>query len=153
MVITVPVAIGLGLLGGASQTDAGKKVIATVLTALGDVLRTAMEGVQAVRDKVAHALDENNEDGADGEGETCEVPGITEGLDMADPTTWPSPPGEGPFTEGEPSRSKPRKRGEKSLYDKDGGEYRPHKPDKHHDDGHWDYKPPGKNTPWTNIDP
>ena len=64
------------------------------------------------------------------------------GIDLGDTDTWPAPPGDGPFTEGEPSRQGPRERGEKSLYDKDGGEWRPHLPDKYHPRGHWDYKPP-----------
>ena len=55
--------------------------------------------------------------------------------------TWPDPPTDSKLTEGEPSKKKPRKRGEKSLYDEDGGEWRPHKPDRYHDEGHWNYKP------------
>lgn len=43
-------------------------------------------------------------------------------------------------------------RGEKSLYDDRGGEWRPHLPDKYHQ-GHWDYKPAGKNVPWQDVDP
>jgi len=74
-----------------------------------------------------------------------------EDIDMTNPQTWPKPPVEGEVTPGEPSRKKNRERGEKSLFDKKGGEWRPHKPDKHHDEGHWDYKPPGENTPWENV--
>jgi RHS repeat-associated protein len=79
---------------------------------------------------------------------------IDENIDMSDSKTWPQPPSDkGPFTEGEPSRTKPRERGECSLYDCEGGEWRPHKPGKHHTEGHWDYKPPGNNTGWENIRP
>jgi hypothetical protein len=74
-------------------------------------------------------------------------------IDPKDPTTWPTPPGKGPFRPGNPSRAKPRNRGEKSLYDPEGGEWRPHLPDKYHDKFHWDYKPPGKNKPWHDIYP
>jgi hypothetical protein len=67
---------------------------------------------------------------------------------------WPIPPGKGPFKIGDPSRTKPRERGEKSLYDSEGGEWRwdasGHQPDYK---PHWDYKAPGKNTPWINIPP
>ena len=52
-------------------------------------------------------------------------------------------------TEGPPSRAKPRARGEKSKYDDKGGEWRPHKPDKYHPEGHWDHKPSGG--AWQNI--
>jgi len=72
--------------------------------------------------------------------------------DMTDPESWPSPPADSPCEVGDPSKTKPRNRGEKSLYDKDGGEWRPHKPDKHHP-GHWDHKPGGNpNNQWKNID-
>ena len=77
---------------------------------------------------------------------------IDENTDMADISTWPTPPtNQTPFAEGLPSRSKPRSRGEKSLYDSEGGEWRPHKPDKYHPKGHWDYKPQGNNQPWHEI--
>jgi RHS repeat-associated protein len=75
----------------------------------------------------------------------------SEDIDMTDPRTWPAPPTDNPCEEGDPSRAKPRKRGEKSLYDEEGGEWRPHKPDKYHPDLHWDYKPPGRNSPWQDI--
>jgi hypothetical protein len=45
----------------------------------------------------------------------------------------------------------PARRGEKSLYDSEGGEWRPHLPDSWHNNPHWDYKPPGPNQPWQNI--
>jgi hypothetical protein len=63
-------------------------------------------------------------------------------IDMGNTDTWPRPPSPGPFQEGPPSRVKPRERGEKSLFDQEGGEWRPHLPDKFHPKGHWDYKPP-----------
>ena len=78
-------------------------------------------------------------------------PSITDidgNTDLTDTSTWPIPPVRGPLTEGLPSRSKPRNRGEKSLYDSHGGEWRPHKPDYYHPKGHWDYKPQGNNQPW-----
>ena len=74
-------------------------------------------------------------------------------IDLKDPSTWPKPPAKGPFTPGPPSRQKPLNRGEKSLYDSEGGEWRPHLPDKYHDKFHWDYKPKGKNKPWKDIYP
>lgn len=74
---------------------------------------------------------------------------IDKNTDMSHPKTWPDPPTDKkPLHEGLPSRKKPRERGEKSLYDSEGGEWRPHKPDKYHPEGHWDYKPPGKDRPW-----
>lgn len=75
---------------------------------------------------------------------------IDENTDPTDTSTWPDPPVDGPLQEGDPSRSKPKKRGEKSLYDQNGGEWRPHKPDKYHPEGHWDYKPNPKG-PWKDI--
>jgi hypothetical protein len=81
---------------------------------------------------------------------------INEKTDLTDPSTWPRPPREelGPYREGDPSRQRPRARGEKSLYDREGGEWRPHKPDKYHPQGHWDYKPPSPwNAPWENVNP
>ena len=61
------------------------------------------------------------------------------------------PPGEGPFTVGDPSRARPRRQGGKSLYDPEGGEWR-YDPgtDKYHNP-HWDYHPPGKNAKWENV--
>ena len=77
--------------------------------------------------------------------------GIDENTDLTAPSTWPKPPVEGECKEGEPSKKKPRDRGEKSLWDPKGGEWRPHKPDKYHPEGHWDHKPPGPNTPWIDV--
>ncbi|MDX9925296.1 MAG: RHS repeat-associated core domain-containing protein [Ignavibacteriaceae bacterium] len=74
-------------------------------------------------------------------------------IDMGNTKTWPSPPIEGKLSEGNPSKLKPRQRGEKSLYDEKGGEWRPHKPDKYHPRGHWDYKSKGTNQEWQNIYP
>lgn len=72
-------------------------------------------------------------------------------VDRSKPETWPEPPFSGERKIGEPSRQKPKERGEKSWYDEEGGEWRPHTPDKYHPEGHWDYKPPGENSPWQNI--
>ena len=74
-------------------------------------------------------------------------------IDLSDPKTWPKPPTDSPTTEGEPSRAKPKNRGEKSLYDDKGGEWRVHKPDTHHSNWHWDYKSGENNSPWRDIDP
>ena len=79
-----------------------------------------------------------------------ELPNIPK-IDLKNPSTWPVPPGEGSFKVGEPSRAKPAGRGEKSLYDKDGGEWRPHLPDNYHPNPHWDYKAPGNNNPWQDV--
>ncbi len=62
----------------------------------------------------------------------------------------------GPFVEGPASLKEYRDLGEVSLYDSDGGEWRPHPPDTHHD-AHWDYKVKtmsrGQNVGrWRNID-
>ncbi len=74
-------------------------------------------------------------------------------VDRSKPETWPKLPpnfkGEPKF--GEPSREKPKSGGEKSAFDEEGGEWRPHTPDDNHPEGHWDYKPPGKNAGWQNI--
>ncbi len=70
---------------------------------------------------------------------------------LDDTKTWPTPPKAGRFKEGYPSRSKPRARGEKSLYDEKGGEWRYAPKDKYHDKPHWDYKPVGKAQEWQNI--
>ena len=85
--------------------------------------------------------------------ESCGDISTGEGIDMSDPSTWPAPPAPGPGNASEPSRAKPRNRGEKSIYDTEGGEWRPHNSDKHHPDGHWDYKPAGKYTEWQNVYP
>lgn len=70
-------------------------------------------------------------------------------VDMEDTTTWPKPPRSGKYHEGPPSRLKPRNRGEKSLYDEKGGEWRYAKEDDYHN-AHWDYKENSK-SPWENI--
>lgn len=70
-------------------------------------------------------------------------------LKMADTGTWPKPPVSGRFMEGVPSRQKPRSRGEKSLYDEQGGEWRYAKEDKYHNP-HWDYKR-SASSQWENI--
>ncbi len=73
-------------------------------------------------------------------------------INMGDTKTWPTPPGKhGPYTEGKPSRAKPASRGEKSLYDSMGGEWRLHLPDNYLEDMHWDYKPPGNNQKWGSV--
>ncbi|MBF0525442.1 MAG: RHS repeat protein [Deltaproteobacteria bacterium] len=77
--------------------------------------------------------------------------GIDKNTDLTDPSTWPEPPVEGECEIGDLSRKKPRERGEKSLWDPEGGEWRPHKPDKYHPEGHWDYNPPSPNSPWVDI--
>ncbi len=69
---------------------------------------------------------------------------------LNDTKTWPKPPAKGKFKEGKPSRKKPGERGEKSLYDENGGEWRYFPGDDRHNP-HWDYKPPGKNQEWQNI--
>lgn len=74
-------------------------------------------------------------------------------VDLKDTKTWPKPPTDGKFREGDPSRNKPKNRGEKSPYDDKGGEWRPHLPDKYHPEGHWDYKPSGTNSQWEDIYP
>ncbi len=63
--------------------------------------------------------------------------------------TWPKPPKSGKFREGPPSRQKPRMRGEKSLYDDKGGEWRYAGEDKYHNP-HWDYKE-SPSSSWKNI--
>lgn len=80
-----------------------------------------------------------------------EIKPIDKNLDLTNTKTWPKPPADGPLKEGIPSRAKPAQRGEKSLFDKNGGEWRPHKPDRFHPEGHWDYKPAGKNMEWKDI--
>lgn len=71
-------------------------------------------------------------------------------IKMNDTNTWPQPPVKGKFREGLPSRNKPKLRGEKSLYDEQGGEWRIHKEDKYHYD-HWDYKSSLPKSKWENI--
>ena len=88
-------------------------------------------------------------------------------INFKDTTNWPTPPSggtygvSGPFTEGPASRQTYRDDGEKSLYDAQGGEWRPSKVNTAHDvkDGHWDYKPylwndnQNRNIgQWTNVD-
>ncbi len=46
-------------------------------------------------------------------------------FDMKDANSWPKPLVSGKLQLGKPSRAKPIKRGEQSLYDKLGGEWRP----------------------------
>lgn len=69
---------------------------------------------------------------------------------MDDTKTWPKPPRGVKYKEGLPSRTKPQNRGEKSLYDEKGGEWRYAPEDKYHNE-HWDYKPSGKDGQWENI--
>lgn len=68
---------------------------------------------------------------------------------MDDTRTWPKSPASGRLREGLPSRQKPRTRGEKSLYDERGGEWRYAKDDKYHNP-HWDYKE-SPSSSWKNI--
>lgn len=70
-------------------------------------------------------------------------------ITMEDTSTWPKPPASGKLREGLPSRAKPRNRGEKSLYDEKGGEWRYAKEDKYHNP-HWDYKE-SPTSSWKNI--
>jgi len=93
-------------------------------------------------------LSELADDQADA-GKKCQGKAIDGETDLADTSTWPRPPVDGPLKEGAPSRSKPAKRGEKSLYDEKGGEWRPHKPDAYHPEGHWDHRPSGG--AWQNV--
>ncbi|MEM7617632.1 MAG: hypothetical protein AAF195_04550 [Pseudomonadota bacterium] len=69
---------------------------------------------------------------------------------LNDTRTWPKPPVKGKLKESFPSRSKPRNRGEKSLYDEKGGEWRYDPGDLYHNP-HWNYKPAGNNQQWQNI--
>ncbi len=69
---------------------------------------------------------------------------------LNDTKTWSKPPKDGKYNEGVPSRTKPMDRGEKSLYDEKGGEWRYAPEDKYHNE-HWDYKPPGKGEAWENV--
>lgn len=78
------------------------------------------------------------------------VPKSIKKVNLKNTKTWPRPPAKGKLKEGKPSRNKPNKRGEKSLYDEKGGEWRFSPEDSRHN-AHWDYKPPGKNSPWKNI--
>ena len=88
-------------------------------------------------------------------------------IDFTDTTNWPTPPSggtygvSGPFSEGPASKKTYRDDGEKSLYDAQGGEWRPSKVNIVHDveDRHWDYKPYKWNDnqnrnigKWMNID-
>lgn len=70
-------------------------------------------------------------------------------IKMEDTSTWPKPPTKGKLKEGSPSRAKPRQRGEKSLYDEKGGEWRYAREDKYHN-AHWDYKESSTSS-WKNI--
>ncbi len=78
------------------------------------------------------------------------VKGLTTPKNPWDELNWPRPPKEDSFTIGNPSRQKARSRGEKSLYDSSGGEWR-WDANGHGHGPHWDYKPSGNNQPWTNI--
>jgi hypothetical protein len=69
---------------------------------------------------------------------------------MDNTATWPTPPINGALIEGEPSKLKFRTRGERSLYDQYGGEWRCDLQDKRHN-FHWDYKARGRCSKWLNI--
>ena len=74
-------------------------------------------------------------------------------VDQTNPETWPEPP---PFFKGDPrvgprSREKNANRGEKSWFDEEGAEYRPHNNDPNHKP-HWDVKKAGNNQEWKNFD-
>ena len=70
-------------------------------------------------------------------------------INHKDITTWPKPPIDGKLEEGLPTRDKPRNKGEKSLYDQYGGQWRPHIDMRHN--LHWDYQAPRKGADWLNI--
>ena len=95
---------------------------------------------------------ENPEGGNEEEGEDEEDDEEDEfdwfNIDFKDTKNWPTPPstGEygvsGDFTEGVASKRKyGERRGEKSLYDSNGGEWRPQPLNEYHDTPHWNYKP------------
>lgn len=88
-------------------------------------------------------------------------------IDFTDTSNWPTPPSggdfgvSGDFTEGTASKEPYKGRGEKSLYDDQGGEWRPSKVNvvHHVEDRHWDHKPYDWNEnqqqnigEWMNID-
>jgi hypothetical protein len=61
------------------------------------------------------------------------------------------PPVNGPLRVGPASRSSEAAKGGKSLWDKNGGEWRYAPADKYHNP-HWDYNPHiGRSSPWQNI--
>ena len=76
--------------------------------------------------------------------------GIENFVSKYDINTWPSVPINDTLKVWPPSRVKNKLKGEKSLYDIYGGEWRPHVIDKRHN-LHWNYKPAGKFTKWLNI--
>ena len=78
------------------------------------------------------------------------VKGLTTSKNPWDEINWPKPPKDDTFTIGNPSRQKANNRGENSLYDSSGGEWR-WDANGHGNGPHWDYKPSGNNQPWKNI--
>jgi RHS repeat-associated core domain len=138
----------------------GCKAIVAGLAVLGGIIYEATkpekpaDATTSSPDASDATSGDDRENAAGGREHTPTKPGDIEsgeGIDMTDTDTWPTPPGDGPFREGEPSRDKPRSRGEKSLYDPHGGQWRPQQPDKYHPRGHWNYRPPGSNQQWNNI--
>ncbi|MCP4089673.1 MAG: RHS repeat-associated core domain-containing protein, partial [Gammaproteobacteria bacterium] len=118
----------------------------TAITAITGITLGIL-GYQAIEDALDKAGQIHaNEEAKQGDIETGK------GIDMGNPDSWPSPPTDEPVAEGPPSRSKPGKRGERSVYDHTGREWRPHLPDKHHPVGHWDTKGPKKSAEWQNVD-
>ena len=93
--------------------------------------------------------DDEDEDDEDEDEDEDEDDGFDwDSIDWKDTSTWPTPPTggtygvTGDFTVDLASKDKyGERKGEKSLYDKNGGEWRPAKLDRHHDVPHWDYKP------------
>lgn len=116
--------------------------------------------------------EENDSDDGGGDSEDEDDEDIVSGyedfdwdnLDMKDTSTWPSLPSggtygfSGTYTIGDPSRIGPRNLGEKSIWDANGGEWRPEKPAEYSNGvkkpGHWNHKPytrSGKHR-WINVD-
>ncbi|MES2984586.1 MAG: phage minor head protein [Pseudomonadota bacterium] len=121
------------------EVDTTPLDILALLSGAGLVRRVGMRIVRRVGEGVIRRVGQRNE-----------APSSTVEPQLNDTRTWPKPPREGRFKEADPSRSKPRARGEKSLYDKDGGEWRYAPEDKYHN-AHWDYKPAGEKQAWQNI--
>ncbi len=110
-----------------------------------ELLRPGVEAVEHGAENAWHAINENEQQGDEGEAELRTREAERESA------CSPTPPGYDPdtWTKGPASRAK--EPGE-NYFDPEGGEWHYHPPDKYHEVPHWDHKPPFPwNAEWERI--
>lgn len=109
------------------------------------VVEALEHGFEKVKESIISTITESNGDEGEAELKAKEA-------ERDEQACAQTPPGYDPETWTKGPASRPSDPGE-NFYDPEGGEWRWHAPDKYHPEAHWDYKAPGKNTPWINVDP